>query len=49
MKRTVNVLIAAAAIIAIGLLFYSVSHHEAFSYAATMLLITGALTIIPTK
>ena len=49
MKRTVNVLIAVAAIIAIGLLFYSVSHREAFSYAATMLLITGALTIIPTK
>lgn len=49
MKRTVNVLIAVSVIIAIGLLFYSVSHHEAFSFAATMILVSGALTVIPTK
>lgn len=49
MKRFVDVLIAVAVVIAIGLLFYSVSHHEAFSFAAAMILVSGALTVIPTK
>lgn len=49
MKRFVDVLIAVAVVIAIGLLFYSVSHHEAISFAATMILVAGALTVIPTK
>lgn len=49
MKRLINIATVVASTTAIGLLFYSVSHHEAFPFAAVMLLIAGALTVIPTK
>lgn len=49
MKRLINIATVVASMTAIGLLFYSVSHHETFPFAAIMLLIAGALTVIPTK
>lgn len=49
MKRFINVATVIASMTATGLLFYSVSHHEAFPFAAILLLISGALTVIPTK
>lgn len=49
MKRFINVATVIASMTATGLLFYSVSHHEAFPFAAILLLISGSLTVIPTK